>query len=217
MCALAGLELVALTDHNSCGNCASFCAACGEYGLLALPGMELTTAEEVHVVCLLPDLTAAEAFSAYVGEHLPPFPNDRRIFGPQLYMDAGDAVLGEEPKMLAAATDIGVYDVPALVSGYGGVAWPAHIDRASFSLLSNLGLWDPGLNFPFAEVSRTCPPSLLDRPDLQGVRTVTGSDAHYLDQVSDPSQFLTLPQRTAEDLFHWLRNPDFAQYVLKTG
>ena len=63
LCKLAGLDVAALTDHNTCGNCAAFCQACQAYGLLGLPGMELCTAEEVHVVCLLPDLAAADAFS----------------------------------------------------------------------------------------------------------------------------------------------------------
>ena len=83
LCKLAGLDVAALTDHNTCGNCAAFCQACQAYGLLGLPGMELCTAEEVHVVCLLPDLAAADAFSRMVYDRLPPLENDRDIFGPQ--------------------------------------------------------------------------------------------------------------------------------------
>ena len=84
LCKLAGLDVAALTDHNTCGNCAAFCQACQAYGLLGLPGMELCTAEEVHVVCLLPDLAAADAFSRMVYDRLPPLENDRDIFGPQI-------------------------------------------------------------------------------------------------------------------------------------
>ena len=63
-CALAGLQIVALTDHNTCGNCRSFMAACRRYGLCPVPGMELTTAEEIHLVCLFPSLSAALVFEA---------------------------------------------------------------------------------------------------------------------------------------------------------
>ncbi|MTQ97003.1 PHP domain-containing protein [Pseudoflavonifractor sp. BIOML-A6] len=212
MCALAGLDAVALTDHNAVGNCAAFCEAAGDNGLVALPGMELTTLEEVHVVCLLPDLDAAAAFGDEVYARLPPFPNDVHIFGPQVLMDAGDRVLGEEPRMLAGAANIGVYEVKALVERYGGVCWPAHIDRPSFSLLSNLGLWDPGLGFGFAEVSRACPADFLNRDDLRGLHTVTASDAHYLDQIMDPCQSVDLPSRSAAALLAWLRCPDFRLY-----
>lgn len=206
MCALAGIQAVALTDHNTCGNCAAFCAAAEALGLLALPGMELTTAEEVHVVCLLPGLDEAAAFSAAVYRRLPDLPNDAGIFGEQIRMDAADGVLGEEPRLLAGAADIGVYDAAALAERYGGVAYPAHIDRPSFSLLSNLGLWDPFMGFRRAELSRSCPPDILEKhPDLAGVPTLTGSDAHYLDQIMDAHQTMKVPRRTARAVLDWLK------------
>lgn len=206
MCRLSGLDAAALTDHNTCGNCPAFCAAAQAYGLLAIPGMELCTLEEVHVVCLFPDLERAMAFSGQVYARLSGLDNDVGIFGPQVYMDADDNVLGEEPKMLAGATTIGVYEVKDLVEKYGGVAYPAHIDRPSFSLLSNLGLWDPGLGFPLAEVSRQCPPNLLRvRGDLKGVNAVTGCDAHYLEQIPEAAQFMEVPARSPEAVLAWLR------------
>ena len=206
MCALAGLDAVALTDHNTVGNCPAFLSAAERNGLLALPGMELTTQEEVHVVCLFPSLDAAAAFGAYVCDRLPPIDNDPHIFGPQVLMDDGDGVLGEERRMLAGATGIGIYQAAALVESYGGLAYPAHIDRPSFSLLSNLGLWDPGLGFPLAELSHGCPPGFCAaRPDLAGLRTVTASDAHYLDQVRDAAAYMEVPRRTPQAVLDWLR------------
>lgn len=205
MCKLAGLDAAALTDHNTCGNCPAFCAAAEAYGLLALPGMELCTLEEVHVVCLLPDLPRAMAFQEEVYSRLAGLPNDPAIFGPQVYMDADDHILGEERRMLAGATTISVDEVSALVGRYGGAAWPAHIDRPSFSLLSNLGLWDPGLGFPLAEVSAQCPPDLFRRRDLRGVRAITGCDAHYLEQITEARQSMEVPARSREAVLAWLR------------
>ena len=207
MCALAGLDIVALTDHNTAGNCAAFQRAAARHGLLALPGLELTTREEIHVVCLFPALEEALAFGEMVSRRLPPLANDPHVFGPQILMDDLDGVLGEERALLAGAADIGVYEVPALVASFGGVAYPAHIDRPSFSLLSNLGLWDPSLGFPLAELSARCPPDFCaSRPDLQGVRTITASDAHYLDQVRDPCQAMELSEPTPEAVISWLRS-----------
>ena len=204
MCALAGLNVVALTDHNTSGNCAAFCQAAARHGLLALPGMELCTREEVHVVCLFSDLEGADAFSDYVGGLLPPMPNNSRAFGPQILMDSEDAVLGEETRLLAGAADIGLHDVPELVASFGGLAYPAHIDRPSNSLLSQLGIWDPDLKFSLAEVSRYCPENLFDRPDLQGLRHITGCDAHDLGQIPDAHQYMEVPEATGAAVLNWL-------------
>lgn len=198
MCALAGYDVVALTDHNTVGNCAAFCKAAEHYGLLALPGMELTTAEEVHVICLFPDLDSAQAFGDHVRAHLPSTPNRPNFFGRQLLMDEEGNVLGEEPALLIGATDIPVSEVSGLVKRFGGAAYPAHIDHDSFSLLSNLGMWLPEAGFRFAELSPTCPDGFIQRPDLAGVRFVTSCDAHYLHEIPDPKQTISLPERTVK-------------------
>ena len=194
MCALAGLQIVALTDHNTCGNCASFCRAAQLHGLTVLSGMELCTQEEIHVVCLFPDPEQAEDFSREIARHLPPIRNDPARFGRQLRMDDEDGVLGEESAFLAGSTDIPLAQVPRLVSVWGGAAFPSHIDRPSFSLLGVLGLWDPDLGFTAAELSHHCPPELARRPDLAGLQLLTNSDAHYLDQVWGAEHTLDLPE-----------------------
>ena len=206
MCHLAGLDVVALTDPNTCGNCAAFRRAAERWGLLALAGMELCTREDIHVVCLFPTVEGAERFEAEaVAPRLPPMANDPAVFGRQLRMDDRDGVLGEDPRLLAAGAGIGLEEVPGLVRAYGGAAFPAHIDRPSFSLLGVLGLWDPDLGFPVAELSRSCPPGFTARPDLAGVRFITNSDAHYLDRVWGAEHAMDLPERTAEAAVAWLR------------
>lgn len=106
--------------------------------------------------------------------------------------------------MLAASTDISVEEVPALAAEYGSFAFPAHIDRPSFSLLGVLGLWDSSLNFPLAELSHSCPADFIRRPDLEGLRFVTNSDAHYLDQIWGAEHSMDLPERTGEAVRAWL-------------
>ena len=204
MCALAGYDIVALTDHNTVGNCGAFCRAAEHYGLLALPGMELTTSEEVHVICLFPDLEKAHVFGEYVRAHLPPSPNRPDFFGRQLLVDEEGNILGEETALLLGATDIPVCEVNNLVAGFGGVSYPAHIDHDSFSLLSNLGLWMPEAGFTVAELSPTCPDGFTNRPDLEGVRFVTSSDAHYLHEITEPRQTISLPDRTVQSVLNFL-------------
>ncbi len=205
MCLLAGLDVVALTDHNTCGNCRAFLSAAQGHGLVALPGMELTTAEEIHVICLFPDLSKAEAFSAFVHACLPSIPNRPDVFGAQTLMGPGDENLGEELTLLASASSIGVYEICPLTERFGGVCFPAHIDRPSYSLLSQLGLWDPGLPFPLAEVSPHCPPDFPKRPDLSGVPLITNSDAHFLTGIPDARQVMEVPERTPQAVLDWLR------------
>ncbi len=206
MCALAGLNAVALTDHNSTGNCAAFCEACARRGLLALPGMELTTAEEIHVLCIFADPADAAAFGRLVRSQQPRVVNNSRIFGAQLYMDSGDTVLGEERQLLLTATGIGVYRAAALAADFGGVAFPAHIDRGAFSLLSNLGLWDASLGFPLAECSRDCSAEFVSRnPGLSGVPMITGSDAHSLEQIRQASFAMEVPDAAPCTVLDWLR------------
>ncbi len=204
MCALEGYDIVALTDHNSVKNCDAFCKAAEHYGMLALPGMELTCAEEVHVICLFPDLEQAHAFGDYVRRHLPPTPNQPDYFGHQLVMDEENNLIGEEDALLLGATDIPVCQAYSLVRNFGGVAYPAHIDHDSFSLISNLGLWMPEAGFTVAELSPTCSPDFPLRPDLAGVRFVSSSDAHYLHEIVAPRHTLSLPKRSANSLLNFL-------------
>ena len=204
MCALAGLQVVALTDHNSTGTCAAFQRAAEKHGLLAIPGMELCTREEVHVVCLFPDLVRANAFSDHIGSLLPNIPNNPKVFGNQILMDHEDAVLGEETRLLAGAADISLYDVPELVASFGGSCYPAHIDRQANSLLSQLGIWDPELPFSLAEVSMNCPENFFERRDLKCLRHIQACDAHYLHQIPDAHQVMDVPQAAVQDVLRWI-------------
>lgn len=200
MCALAGYQAVALTDHNTADNCPAFCKACERSGLIGIPGMELTTAEEVHVVCLFPELASALDFGALVRHHLPPIQNRPEFFGHQLVVDADEHILREETALLSGATDLSLWEVRDLVRSMGGIAYPAHIDRPSFSLMSNLGFWSAEAGFTVAELSLNCPPDYTARPDLAGVRFVRGCDAHYLHQIPDPTQSLSPAELTPRSL-----------------
>ena len=197
--ALAGAELIALSDHNTTRNCRAAAAAAKENGLLFLPAMELTSAEEAHILCLFPDLDAAEEFGEYVYKHLPDIKNRPEFFGNQFLMDENEEIIGTEEKLLISATDIGVYDAAALVRSFGGAAVPAHIDKTSFSVLSNLGFYDKSMGFTAVEVSPLGNVSELYElhSQLRGVPYLTDSDAHYLEHIPDAVNTITIPALTA--------------------
>ena len=137
---VAKLDIMALTDHNTCENCASAIKVGESIGITVIPGMELCTSEEVHVVCLFDNIENAMRFSDHVISMMPPVKNRPEIFGEQLIMDEEDNVIGKQEKLLTLASAISISDVCKTVENYGGVCYPAHIDRSSYSVLSNLGM-----------------------------------------------------------------------------
>ena len=186
MASLAGLQLLALTDHNSCGNCAPFMQACRQYGIVPVPGMELTTAEEIHLVCLFPDLEPALAFDREVKAHLIPVKNRKEIFGNQFLMDEEDAVRGEEELLLLSATDLPLEEAYALALRYGGAAYPAHIDRDANGLLAILGTMPPEPVFPALELrDRENCEDYTQKYGLAGKRLICSSDSHNLWTIGD--------------------------------
>jgi hypothetical protein len=201
MCVLCGYEIIALTDHNSAANCPAAAEAAKEAGLLFLPGIELTTAEEVHVLCIFPTMEPALAFSQLVYNSLPGMENNPSIFGQQLLMDARDKVTGKIDKLLTSAAAIGIYDVHPLIAQYGGIALPAHIDRPSFSLLANLGFYDPAMGFTAAEVSVYAPPE-FESP----LPFITGSDAHDLCAIPDAEKTITVSRVSGQGVIDALRS-----------
>ena len=205
MAALAGYNIIAVADHNSTRNCKAVTEAAKQTDLLVIPAMELTTAEEVHVLCLLPTLEAAEEFDRYVYEKLPNIQNQTTIFGNQLYMDANDTIIGEESKLLISATSIGIYEVNDLIKLYGGVAIPAHVNRNSFSLISNLGFYDADMNFPAIELTASCNSEEFKQTHNIPLPHIINSDAHSLEQIPDPKSKIKIEQLSAQDVIRAIK------------
>ena len=199
MASLLGLDAIALTDHNTSKNCPAFLKMAEQFSLIAIPGMELTTAEEAHVLCLFGEPENAEAFEAIVRPRRMAVRNRPEVFGRQLFLNAEDEIVGEEENLLILATSIRADEVQALCRRCGGVAIPAHIDKPSDSLLASLGRIDPELGFPICEVTPRCDRQALMRehPELAGVRFLTDSDAHDLGPIGTNDQTLEFPEAEA--------------------
>ncbi len=204
---LFGFDIIALTDHNSCRNCRAAVQAGKDAGITVVPGMELCTSEEIHVVCLFPDCDRAEAFSALVRENIPPIRNRTEIFGDQLVMDSEDKVLDTEELLLNTASFFSVDEVPALVREYGGVCFPAHIDRASFSLIASLGDFPAGLDVNAFELTPDADAEdyLNKYPATRGKLILRDSDAHYLENLRLPAHTLDLPDCSAQAVIDYIR------------
>ena len=187
MAALKGLNILALTDHNSCKNCPAFFDACKAYGIIPVAGMELSTAEDIHVVCLFESLENAMAFDAEIEKHMPSIANRPEIFGDQLILDGDDEVIGEEKRLLISATDLWLGEAIALAKSFGAHVHPAHIDRESNGIISILGDLPIDYDFEFLEFNdHSNIPHIREKyPNTADKQTVVSSDAHHLWDISE--------------------------------
>lgn len=207
MAKLLGLDIIALTDHNTAQNCRAAITAGEKIGLTVIPGMELCTSEEVHVVCLFDELTQAEAFSEYVLSTVPPIKNRPDIFGEQLIMDDGDGIIGTQELLLTTASGISIENAVKTVGEYGGVCYPAHIDRNSYSVISNLGAITPEMNFNAVEMTERADKNELAEkyPIIKNMPIIVSSDAHYLENMKEAKHTLPLSVNSSKAVTQYFK------------
>lgn len=189
MATLNGLQIVALTDHNSTKNCPAFFRAAKAYGIIPVAGMELTTSEDVHAVCLFRSLCDAMDFGEFIESRRMQIKNDPDIFGKQLVMDENDEICGEEAFLLINAVNISLDEAHEEVTRRGGVCYPAHIDRSSNGIIAMLGDFPPDPAFTAFELNDigSLDDSVARFPIIKerGLVHVASSDAHYLTDISE--------------------------------
>lgn len=209
MAKLLGLDVIALTDHNTCLNCEATIKAGKENGVLVIPGMELTTSEDIHAVCLFPTLERALDWNSYVDLNRIKVRNKPDIYGRQVIMNELDEETGEIEHLLLPATFISIMDAYKKAKEFGGICYPAHIDRDSLSILSVLGEIDPCCGFVTAELAdRSKLDSLKAQHEiLKTLNIATSSDAHYLENMRDAENTLELDELSAECLIKALDTP----------
>lgn len=176
-----GINLIAITDHNASANIAGVMEAARESGLVVLPGMELQTREEVHLLCLFDTLEQSQEWQAKVDTFLPDTPNNIEFFGEQFVVDASGEFIRREERLLINSAAIGLENAAGLVRALGGLAIPAHVDRKANGLLANLGLVPAG--FEALEISRHITPAeaIVKFPQLRGHPLIQSGDVHLLD------------------------------------
>lgn len=208
MSKLLGLNIIALTDHNCVLNCEAVIKLAKENDILAIAGMELTTMEEIHVVCLFPTFEKALLFNDYVKEHQMQIKNRADIYGRQVVLNENDEEIAEVENLLILATDISVMNVREIVESYGGVCYPAHINRDSMSILSVLGEIPIECGFKTVEVSSSGDIDTLKsmHPILNDMLIVRDSDAHYLENMKDAQNYFELDTLTTENVLSILKN-----------
>lgn len=179
-----GLDIIAICDHNTSGNAAAVQEAAGD-ALTVIAGMEITTAEEVHVVGLFPDVELAHQASTAVLATLPQTtPEDTQRFGEQWFLNAHDHVSACETRMLATAATLDLAETVALIKRCRGLAIAAHIDRRSFSVLSQLGFLPDDAQFDALELSAAAVRAdRIHEFTRYSLPLITSSDSHFPEDV----------------------------------
>lgn len=206
MAKLKKLGAIAITDHNVCGNCRAAMLAGARAGLTVIPGMELCSEDDIHIVCLFRTLAGALSFEKKVKSSMLQIKNRPDIFGEQLILDENDEVIGHEDILLIGSSGIATDAVLPLARFYGGTAFPAHADKTSNGIIAILGAIPPEAGFVTAELSSHCEKDdfLKNNPSLQNLLILKNSDAHYLCDISEPENFLPLSGALINDIIDYI-------------
>jgi len=201
MAYIKGLDIIAITDHNSCKNARAVMKA-GKGVIKVVPGMEVTTSEEVHTLCLFPDIESAEDMGEFVRMHMTGVKNQPEIFGRQLIMNAEDEIVGEEEELLVNAVNLDIYEVSDATKKRGGLFIPAHIDKSSYSVTANLGFLPPDLYVDGLEITERGLAEYKEKYPEYGV--ITDSDAHYLENIAERERALRNDNENAQKILKFL-------------
>jgi len=189
-----GLDVIGICDHNATENVAPATTVGQRSGVTVVGGMEITSREEVHVLGLFSTLDGLHAVQEAIYAHLEG-ENDREFFGDQWIVDERDCVIAENERLLIGATDLSLDKIVNLIHGHDGVAIAAHIDRPSFSLISQLGFIPVELDLDAVEICSPCETAPLDGPPV-----VYSSDAHNLDDVGKRFTRLLVEEPSAAEV-----------------
>lgn len=194
----AGLGVIAITDHNSTRQAPAAMEAGRRAGLQVFAGAEITTREEAHVVAVVGDEKSRQALQEYLDTYLIRIPNNVDVFGYQLVVDEGEAVVYQEESLLINAIDRSLEQTEAFVRSIGGIFIPAHIDKHANSLISQLGYVPPDLKADALEVSPRCDVGMLLEmyPYLEKYSLIRSSDAHYPDDFGNTFTILEMEEPT---------------------
>lgn len=209
MSILKGLDVIAITDHNSCANVQAVLNTAKNFPLLVIPGMEIETAEEIHVICLFPNTEKAAEMQSLVYSRLPNIKNKENIFGEQHILNEFDELVCKESRLLLTSTFITINEVFHIVNDLmGGIAIPAHIDRQANSIISSFGIMPEDIDIQCVEISDKDAEKLVLEKDykINKMNKIFSSDAHYLWKIHEKEYFLEVESLTVENVIKALRN-----------
>lgn len=196
------IDLIAITDHNASANVGAVQQAAEGTGLTVLPGMEVQSREDIHLLTIFETLDALEAWQTEVDGALPDLPNQAEFFGEQFVVDQTGEFLRREPRLLITSTHLSIDDICERVRALGGIVIPAHVERFAYGLLPSLGLISEHWHLLALEVSRHTAPekAVAAFPALRGYPLIQSGDVHRLEDFLGTTVF-TLAAPTLLELY----------------
>lgn len=205
-----GIDILGITDHNSTKHGPLVSKLAREKGIFVLCGAEVTTREEAHCLTFFENFEMLAAFQQYLDRHLPDIKNNPRYFGHQVVLDEQEMIVEEEERLLISGLDQGLNQVEAEVHRLCGLFIPAHIDRPSYSLTSQLGFVPPDLKADAFEVSRyTTPEEMIKQfPWIESYTFIRSSDAHHPDALGSGITIFEMENRSFGEIRKALHKQD---------
>ena len=196
-----GINLIAITDHNSIDNIQPVLEAAEGSNITVLPGIELQTREEIHSICLFDTLEQAHDFFHEIEHSFPDIKNEADYFGEQFVVDNTGEFIRKEERLLITSSTFSLRDAVILAQSKGGVLIPAHIDRSAYGLLPVLGFIPDDVDINVFEISRHIKPNdAIERfPQLKYHQLIQNGDAHFLEEIIGYNQFL-IAKPTVEEI-----------------
>lgn len=197
---LAGIDIMALTDHNTLKNCPAFFIAAKRNGIIPIAGAEVTTSEDIHVVCLFESLEAGMEFDSFLDSRRIKIPNRADIFGEQLITDENDEIISTDGFLLSNATEISIDNIAKIVYSYNGTVYPAHVDRQANSVTSVLGVFPDDPLFTCAEFHDKSRIDDIEAlyPEIRTRAKIVSSDAHFLWDIRDGDNIISIDTDSSE-------------------
>lgn len=205
-----GLSMIAITDHNSAENVSAVIAAARDTELYVIPGIEITSTEEAHIIGLFSSVENALSMQEIIFEKLQPGENKEDLFGMQVIADEFDNVEGFNKRLLIGATTIQIEKIVELIHQFDGLAIPAHIDRESYSIISQLGFIPQNLSIDAIEISYNLNLQSARNQfnELEKIPFITSSDSHDLEDIGKCQTSLLVAEANIGELIKALRGND---------
>ncbi|MGD9568475.1 MAG: PHP domain-containing protein [Sedimentibacter sp.] len=197
---IKGLNIISVTDHNTTKNLPAIIELCENVNIKAIPGIEVTTKEEVHVLCYFKELNNALKFGAVIYDSLPDIKNNPSIFGNQNIYNNKDEITGVLEKLLINASGFSLNEICSMTLEYEGISVPAHINKKSNSILGVLGFIPYDLKLNFVEINSN--DNNINSKLIKNLKILKNSDAHQLTDISEARNFFEL--NSIEDIYEYL-------------
>lgn len=211
-----GLDMIAVTDHNSTRHGPVIRRVAEPEGITVLFGAEVTTREEAHCLCLFHSEEQREQFQQFIDLHLPNIPNDPQHFGYQVVVNEDDEIVDEVEPLLINGLSVGINEIEGKTHSLGGLFIPAHIDRPRYSIISQLGFVPPDLKYDALELFwKTNPQEFLSQHAyLKSPVFIKNSDAHYIHQVGETYTSYRMEEPSFQELAKALKGEDGRGVIL---